>query len=235
MSNPISRDVESAQDLSRRLGLSFSNLSLLTRAFTHRSYVNEHSDALEDNERLEFLGDAVLDFIVGAWVFNRFPEMPEGDLTKMRSALVRNDQLAVFARRLDLGRALRLGRGESSSGGHLRDTLLGSVFEALIGSLFLDSGLGAVETFVNPMLDEARDSILDQIHDPKSQFQEWAQSQKMGTPRYKTVASSGPDHARTFDVEVELGGEVRGRGTGSSKAAAEHNAAQDALNNLGIK
>lgn len=233
-SQPEMRDVEPASDLARRLGLSFSNLFLLTRALTHRSYVNEHSDALEDNERLEFLGYAVLDFIVGAWVFNRFPEMPEGDLTKMRSALVRNEQLAVFARDLDLGRALRLGRGESTSGGHFRDTLLGSVFEALIGALYLDKNLSAVESFVNPMLEEARESILDEIHDPKSQFQEWAQSQKLGTPRYKTVSSHGPDHARIFEVEVELGGEVKGRGIGSSKAAAERAAAQDALNSLGM-
>lgn len=98
------RDIEPASDLSRRLGLSFSNLALLTRALTHRSYVNEHPEAVEDNERLEFLGDAVLDFIVGAWVYHRFPEMPEGNLTKMRSALVRNEQLAKFARKLDLGR-----------------------------------------------------------------------------------------------------------------------------------
>ena len=128
VSNFNAREVEPASDLGRRLGLSFSNLSLLVRALTHRSYVNEHSQAVEDNERLEFLGDAVLDFTVGAWVFNRFPEMPEGDLTKMRSALVRNEQLAKFARKLELGRALRLGRGESSSGGQDRDNLLGSAF-----------------------------------------------------------------------------------------------------------
>jgi ribonuclease-3 len=230
------REVEPASDLAVRLGLRFSNLSLLTRAMTHRSYVNEHTDAVEDNERLEFLGDAVLDFIVGAWVFNRFPEMPEGDLTKMRSALVRNEQLAVFARRLELGRALRLGRGEASSGGQTRDGLLGSLFEAVVGAVYLDPalGLGAVEVFVNPILEEVRESVLDEIHDPKSQFQEWAQSQKKGTPRYKTVGSRGPDHARTFEVEVELGGEIMGRGTGSSKAAAERAAAQDALNKPGL-
>jgi 23S rRNA maturation mini-RNase III len=157
------RDVEPASDLSRRLGLSFSNLSLLTRALTHRSYVNEHSQAVEDNERLEFLGDAVLDFIVGAWVYNRFPEMPEGDLTRMRSALVRNEQLAKFARKLDLASALRLGRGEASSGGQNRDNLLGSAFEALIGALYLDSGLAAVDAFVNPILEEAREPILSEI------------------------------------------------------------------------
>ncbi len=162
-----SRNVESASDLSRRLNLPFSNLSLLTRALTHRSYVNENPNTLEDNERLEFLGDAVLDFIVGAWAYNRFPEMPEGELTKVRSALVRNDHLASFSRRLKLTRALRLGRGEFASGGGERDVLLGSTFEALIGALYLDSGLGAVEAFVHPMLNESQKYILDQIHDPK--------------------------------------------------------------------
>ncbi len=234
VSNLNARDVEPAFDLSRRLGLTFSNISLLTRALTHRSYVNEHPEAIEDNERLEFLGDAVLDFIVGAWVYHRFPEMPEGDLTKMRSALVRNDQLAVFARNMDLGRAIRLGRGESSSGGFQRDNLLGSAFEALIGALYLESGLRAVEAFVNPMLEEARESVLDAIHDPKSQLQEWAQSERLGTPRYKTVNSTGPDHARIFEVEVEIGGQVKGRGAGSSKAAAEHAAAQNALDQLDV-
>ncbi len=234
MSNLNSRDVESASDLSRRLGLSFSNLSLLTRALTHRSYVNEYPQAVEDNERLEFLGDAVLDFIVGAWVYNRFPEMPEGDLTKMRSALVRNEQLAKFARELDLGRALRLGRGESSSGGQDRDNLLGSAFEALIGALYLDSGLGAVDAFVNPILEEARESILNEIHDPKSQLQEWAQAQKLGAPRYHVVSTSGPDHAVIFEMEVAIAGAVKGRGAGTSKSYAEHAAAQDALNNLGV-
>jgi len=232
MSNFNARDVESAHDLSRRLGLSFSNLSLLMRALTHRSYVNEYA-AVEDNERLEFLGDAVLDFTVGAWVYNRFPEMPEGDLTKMRSALVRNEQLAKFARNLDLGRALRLGRGEASSGGHNRDNLLGSAFEALIGALYLDAGLGAVDTFVIPILEEVRESILDEIHDPKSQLQEWTQSQKLGAPRYRVVGTSGPDHAVVFEMVVEVAGIVKGSGSGTSKSYAEHAAAEDALRNLG--
>jgi ribonuclease-3 len=163
----IPRDFESASDLSRRLGLNFSNLSLLTRALTHRSYVNENPNSPLDNERLEFLGDAVLDFIVGAWVYHRFPEMPEGDLTKMRSAIVRNDQLARFARSIRLGGALRLGRGELSTGGSQRDGLLGSAFEALIGALYLDAGMGAVEAFVHPMLEESQDFILSAVGDPR--------------------------------------------------------------------
>jgi len=233
MFNINARDVEPASDLSRRLGLSFSNLALLMRALTHRSYVNEYP-AVEDNERLEFLGDAVLDFIVGAWVYNRFPEMPEGDLTKMRSALVRNEQLAKFARKLDLGRALRLGRGEASSGGHDRDNLLGSAFEALIGALYLDAGLSAVDKFVNPILEEARELILSQIHDPKSQLQEWTQSQKLGSPHYRVVGTSGPDHAVVFEMVVEIAGVLKGRGSGTSKSYAEHAAAQDALKNLDV-
>src|SRR5512142_1734849 len=229
-----SRDFESASDLSQRLGLNFSNLALLTRALTHRSYVNENPDSLEDNERLEFLGDAVLDFVVGAWVYHRFPEMPEGELTKLRSAIVRNEQLAMFARHLKLGNALRLGRGEFASGGRERDGLLGSLFEALIGALYLDAGLGAVETFVDPLLEESQEFVLYEIHDPKSRLQEWAQSEKLGTPQYVTVGSSGPDHAKVFEVEVRIQGLTYGRGHGSSKQVAARIAAQTALESLGI-
>ena len=228
------QDFESSSALSRRLNLPFLNLSLLTRALTHRSYVNEHPNSSEDNERLEFLGDAVLDFIVGAWVYNRFPEMPEGDLTKMRSAIVRNDQLAVFARHLKLGDALRLGHGEYATGGSHRAGLLGSTFEAVIGALYLDSGLGSVEALVNPLLEDVRESVLTKIHDPKSQLQEWAQAQKMSTPRYHTVSMTGPDHAMEFEVEVEIDERVVGKGIGTSKHTAQQAAASDATKKLGI-
>lgn len=223
------RDVESAASLNVRLGLSFSNLSLLTRALTHRSYANEQFEGVEDNERLEFLGDAVLDFIVGEWAYNRFPELNEGDLTKIRSSLVRNERLAEFARKLELAPALRLGRGEKSTGGQDKDNLLGSTFEALIGALYIDSGIGGVKRFVNPLLEWMRESVLDELHDPKSQLQEITQSLKLGTPHYRVISASGPDHARIYEVEVEIASEVKGRGTGSSKSAAEHAAANDAL------
>jgi len=229
-----SREVEPASKLSRRLNLPFSNLSLLIRALTHRSYVNENPNSVADNERLEFLGDAVLDFIVGAWAYNRFPELPEGDLTKIRSAIVRNDQLANFARRIDLGGAVRLGRGEAASGGSDRDVLLGSAFEALIGAIYLDSGLGAVDAFVGPMLNEAQEHILDEIQDPKSRLQEWAQAEKLGTPQYVTISTKGPDHAKEFEVEVRIHGAAYGKGHGTSKQTAAHIAAQAALEALGI-
>jgi len=226
------REFESAASLSHRLGLTFSNLSVLTRALTHRSYANENSNITEDNERLEFLGDAVLDFVVGEWAYHRFPEMAEGDLTRIRSSLVRNERLAEFARHLDLAPALRLGRGERSSGGHLRDNLLGSAFEALIGAVYLDCGLDEVRRFMDPLLEWTRASVLDELHDPKSELQERTQSRKLGTPQYHVVNMSGPDHARIFEVEVEIAGEVHGRGSGTSKSHAERAAAQDALKNL---
>jgi ribonuclease-3 len=234
MSDLDSRDLESPEELNRRLGLNFSDLYLLVRALTHSSYVNEHFQSAEDNERLEFLGDAVLDFVVGAWVFNRYPEMQEGNLTKIRSALVRNDHLAKFARQLDLGRALRLGRGESASGGKDRDNLLGSAFEALLGAMYLDAGLESVEKFVTPMLDELRDSIASEAHDYKSELQEYTQGQKLGSPYYQVVNKTGPEHAAIFDVTVEIRGEVIGRGTGTNKSAAQHAAAHDALKNMGL-
>lgn len=229
-------DTESAADLATRLGLDFGNLHLLVRALTHRSYVNENPSAVEDNERMEFLGDAVLDFVVGAWVYNHFPEMQEGDLTRMRSALVRTDTLAEFARHLDLGPALRLGRGELASGGRQRDNLLCATFEAIIGAMYLDAGIPAVGDFIEPLLTEASEEVVSQVerYDPKSTLQEWAQSNKLGTPHYLTVDSSGPDHAKVFTVEVQVDGKPYGRGTGSSKQSAAQTAAQEALESLGL-
>ncbi len=235
LSNFNKRDVEPASSLNKRLGLPFSSLSLLTRALTHRSYANEHED-VEDNERLEFLGDAVLDFIVGEWAYHRFPEMPEGDLTKIRSSLVRNERLAEFSRTLDIASALRLGRGERASGGHLKDSLLGSAFEALVGALYLDKqNLEEVKHFIKPFLESIYISILDELHDPKSDYQELTQSLKLGTPHYRVINTSGPDHARTYEVEVLISSEVKGRGTGSSKSNAERAAAKDALEKFNLK
>lgn len=226
------REVETASSLNERLGLSFSNFSLLTRALTHRSYANEHQDGSEDNERLEYLGDAVLDFIVAEWAYRHFPERPEGDLTKVRSHLVRNEHLAEFARQIDLGGALRLGRGERTSGGYLRDSVLGSAFEALLGAIYLDSDFDKVRNFMLPFLEPVQDTILDEVNDPKSQFQEEVQAYKMGPILYRVISTSGPDHARMYEVEVEINGKVMGRGSGSSKANAEREAARDALKKL---
>jgi len=228
---------EAPQEFANRLGLSLSDYGLLVRAFTHRSYANEHNDVLEDNERLEFLGDAVLDFLVGAWLYDHFPEMKEGDLTRLRSALVRTEQLAEFARRIDLGQAMRLGRGEGDGGGRNRAALLCGTFEALIGAIFLSEGIQAVQKFMEPMLAEAANRIIAarQEQDPKSVLQEWIQSQGFEHPMYRTVKADGPDHAKMFQVEVIIQGQVTGTGEGPSKQSAAKAAAWDALKAVGIE
>jgi ribonuclease-3 len=224
------------RELAQRLNLEFSDYLLLSRALTHRSYLNEHPEALEDNERLEFLGDAILDFLVGAWLYNRFPEMAEGSLTRLRSALVRTEQLAEFALQIDLGDAMRLGHGEAESGGRQRLALLCATFEALIGALYLDQGVEAVARFVEPLLESVADQILStgRFQDPKSLLQEWTQARGLGAPIYKTVSATGPDHAKVFDVDVIVNGTVQGRGTGNSKQAAAKAAARAAMKVLGV-
>ncbi len=216
--------------------VTFNDPLLLTRALTHRSYLNENPESLEDNERLEFLGDAVLDFLVGAWLYNRFPEMPEGNLTRLRSALVRTENLAHFAETIDLGSAMLLGHGESEGGGRERPALLCATFEALIGAIYIDQGIVKVQEFIEPKLEVAAQVILsgNKDKDPKSVLQEWAQSQGLGTPYYRTVSSSGPDHAKNFIVEVLIENEIRGSGTGHSKQAAAKIAAEQALEVLHI-
>jgi ribonuclease-3 len=231
--SPGSEDV---LNLVERLKLPFSNYALVTRALTHRSYVNEHPEALEDNERLEFLGDAVLDFMVGEWLYQHFPEMAEGGLTRLRSALVRTEQLAEFAQQIDLGAGIYLGRGEEETGGRERPALLCGVFEALVGALYLDAGLQAVRTFIEPLLLTKMGTVLlnRRETDPKSLLQEWVQSQGFGPPVYRTVDSSGLDHEKIFEVEVIVNGQGFGRGKGSSKQSAAKNAARDALELIGI-
>ncbi len=222
-------------DLTRiqeRLKLYFVDLSLLQRALTHRSYINEHPEhALEDNERLEFLGDAVLDFITGAWLYDRFPEMDEGRLTRLRAGLVRTETLASFAQRFNLGDAMLFGRGEDEFGGRTRRKNLCGAFEALVGAYYLDQGMEAVRVWVEPLLNPALEEILNRASDKdaKSLFQEWGQAVLGQTPSYHTVSSQGPDHAKEFTVEVLLGSVVCGMGTGQSKQSAAQAAARNAL------
>jgi ribonuclease-3 len=227
---------ETPEELASRLNLPFKNMMLLRRSLTHRSYINEHPESIEDNERLEFLGDAILDFMVGEWLYHRFPEMPEGDLTRMRSALVHTEQLAEFARQLDLGRGLRLGRGEVISGGRTRDALLCDEFEALIGALYLDAGLKSVEKFVYPLLESAAEDIIrnHKTEDPKSMLQEWAQAQGYETPAYITCSVDGPDHSREFEVKVLVNGNITATGRGRSKQSAEKSAARELLKMINI-
>jgi ribonuclease-3 len=215
----------------------FREASLLNRALTHRSYVNEHFElGLEDNERLEFLGDAVLDFVSAAWLYKRFPEASEGRLTRLRAALVKTEMLAEFATHLDLAGHVLLGKGERESGGQKRTNLLADAFEAVVGALYLDQGLEAVQRLIEPLFALATEHIVvDELErDAKSTLQEWSQAERGQTPRYRTVSASGPDHAKVFAVEVYLGNQAVGRGEGSSKQLATQAAAADAISRLEV-
>ena len=228
--------VTDLQEIAGSLNLPFKNMLLLNRALTHRSYLNEHPEAIEDNERLEFLGDAVLDFLSGDWLYNHFPEMAEGELTRMRSALVRTEQLAEFSSQVGLGELLHLGRGEEESGGRQRPSLLCAAFEALVGALYLDAGMDAVRAFVEPLIIATIAPILDERRDrdPKSVFQEWVQSQGFGPPIYRILSVCGPEHDKVFEVEVLSADKVYGKGTGPTKQAAAKVAARNALNEMGL-
>jgi ribonuclease-3 len=219
------------EEFARKAGLVFDDPGLLMRALTHRSYVNEHPDALEDNERLEFLGDAVLDFISANWLYNRFPEMDEGQLTRLRSSLVCTEQLGRFASEIGLGEALMLGQGEDASGGRERPALLCDAFEALVGALYLDGGFENVRTYIEPRFEGVVGRTLDDgtLVDARSQLQMWAQAEIGATPEYDTLDTTGPDHAREFLVSVSIQSKEFGRGRGRSKQEAAQNAAADAL------
>ncbi len=213
-------------------GVTFADKTLLQRALTHRSYVNENPDfLLEDNERLEYLGDAILDFVIGEYLYHHFPEMREGELTSLRAALVKTETLARFALQLDLGRYLFVGRGEAESGGRERPANLCAAFEALVGAIYLDQGLETVRDFLAPFVEPELERIIqgELDKDAKSLLQELSQGLLQLTPTYRTVAERGPDHAKEFTVEVVIGGQVYGRGRGPSKQAAAQAAARVAL------
>ncbi|PID86742.1 MAG: ribonuclease III [Chloroflexi bacterium] len=218
--------------IENKLGFHFKNRSVLMRALTHCSFLNENPDvSLEDNERLEFLGDAVLDFLVGAYLYHHFPEVDEGELTSLRAALVRAQTLADFAREWELGDALRLGYGEAESGGRERVPILCATFEAVIGAIYLDQGLEKVKALINPLIEPALKKILaEQLHkDAKSEFQVWAQARFGITPRYEVISTAGPDHAKVFTVKALVGKKTWGIGDGRSKQAAAQVAAREAL------
>lgn len=223
--------LENPQSFIQRLGLGVRDARLIARALTHRSYLNEHPEALEDNERLEFLGDAVLDFVVGAWLYNHFPEMAEGEMTRLRAAMVSTERLGEFGAYVDIGRALRMGRGEEESGGRTRLAMLCNAFEALIGAVYLDAGISEVQRFLDPLLNRSSAEIRNGQgdRDPKSLLQEWVQARGGDAPMYRIVSETGPDHSKYFDVEVVVGGQAVARGEGRSKQAASKIAAREAL------
>ncbi|MBN1642943.1 MAG: ribonuclease III [Anaerolineae bacterium] len=225
-------DISAAENA---LSLAFQDKTLLQRALTHRSYLNENPDyPLEDNERLEFLGDAVLDFAVGQYLYERFPEENEGFLTSLRAALVCTRSLSEFATQIGLGNHLLLGRGEDEGGGRERPAVLCGAFEALVGALYLDRGMEDVTDFILPIFEPALDNVLrnNLDKDAKSVLQELSQAYLGYTPRYHTVGTRGPDHDRIFTVAVTINGVTYGKGEGRSKQASAQAAAAEAIEHL---
>ncbi|GAE29210.1 ribonuclease III [Alkalihalobacillus hemicellulosilyticus] len=234
----LSKDQKQKFDeLMERLQLNFDNRKLLIQAFTHSSYVNEHRIfSCQDNERLEFLGDAVLELSVSQFLFKQFNTMSEGDMTKLRASIVCEPSLALFAQELKFGEMVLLGKGEEMTGGRARPALLADVFEAFIGALYLDQGLDTVLEFLNHTIyPKINDGAFSHMMDFKSQLQEFIQRDNLGLIQYLIVQERGPAHNREFVSEVQLNGETLGVGTGRSKKEAEQHAAQQALMNVNEK
>lgn len=217
------------------LGVRFRDISFLQQSLVHRSYLNENPDlALASNERLEFLGDAVLGFVVAERLYSQFPNFSEGELTKLRSALVRRETLSRIALSLQLGEYLCLGRGEEDSGGRSRSSNLSCGLEAVMGAVLCDQGFDVAKGFILRLLgSELEREIEDKlIADYKSRLQHIIQSERKITPVYRTIEELGPDHAKVFTVEVLAGDLILGRGCGRSKRAAEMEAAREAFESL---
>lgn len=222
--------------LEQRLSTSFKNLDLLVEALTHRSYLNEHREYTGNhNERLEFLGDAVLELAATNFLFKKFPAKPEGELTSYRAALVNTVSLAETAAALDVGAFLLLSKGEQKDTGRAREVILADAFEAIIGAIYLDAGYAAADAFIVKNVCSKIDGVISKrsYQDAKSRFQEIAQEKRSITPNYETLSEVGPDHAKLFTVGVFIGAKEIARGEGQSKQEAEQKAAEGGLDKMG--
>jgi ribonuclease-3 len=217
--------------LEERLGYQFRDRALLENALTHSSYANEHRDAgVSSNERLEFLGDSVLGMVVADYLYREHPHRPEGELTRTRAALVCESSLVEVARTLELGRYLRLGKGEDGDGGRERPSILADATEALLAAVYLDGGITQARRVIRALI-LTNEEELGASRDYKTLLQELVQQESGRTLTYRLVRAEGPDHAKRFSVEVELNGRTVGAGTGRTKKAAEQNAAKAAIGN----
>lgn len=227
-------DNQLVKELQEKYGIVFQNIDLLEQAFTHSSYVNEHRNLnLSDNERLEFLGDAVLELQVSQYLYKQYPELPEGKLTKMRAAIVREDSLSRFAKDCSFDRYMLLGKGEENTGGRKRPSLLCDLFEAFLGALYLDQGFDTVWTFIEQVIfPQVEAGAFSHEMDHKTRLQEFLQRNGDIAIDYRLIKEEGPAHERIFWTEVYAGDRLIGTGQGKSKKLAEQNAAAQALADL---
>jgi len=219
-------------EIEKIIEVTFKSEELIKTACTHRSYLNEHKSTVkEHNERLEFLGDAVLELVVTDFLYRSYPKKPEGELTSWRAALVKTESLAELADELNVGQFLLMSRGEAKSGGRTRMALLANMVEAIIGAIYLDQGYDVAAKFIEKNINSKLDNIIKEgLHiDAKSHFQEVAQEKEGVTPHYEVIGEVGPDHDKTFEMAVYLHKKMWGKGKGNSKQTAQQAAAQDAL------
>jgi ribonuclease-3 len=223
------------EEFSKKLGLEYNNIDLLKEALTHRSYLNENNTCDSNhNERLEFLGDAILELIISEYLFNTYSDRPEGELTSFRAATVKTETLAQVSRDLGIGEYLLMSKGEETTGGRDKDYLLANVYESILGSIYIDQGYESCKRYVEsnliPRINYIVENRLD--IDAKTKFQEIAQNLYKQTPSYRLIEANGPDHEKIFTMAVMVGKKEHGRGEGASKQKAEEQAAQAALESL---
>lgn len=220
--------------LEQKLGYKFNNINLLKNALTHSSYANEVRNGFSSNERLEFLGDSVLSIVVSDYIYKHYPNMPEGELTKLRASLVCEKSLCTFSRELELSSYLMLGKGEDKGGGRERDSILADAFEAVLAAIYLDGGMEPARRHVmNFVLRELKHTDDEVFKDYKTALQEIIQRNPEESVTYILTDESGPDHDKSFTVEVRLNSNVIGKGTGKNKKRAEQMAAKEALMLMG--
>lgn len=222
--------VEDISKIEEKIGVKFKNKDLLNTAFVHRSYINENKSVKEHNERLEFLGDAVLELVTTEYLYSNYKN-PEGDLTNWRSALVKTESISAVAAKLGFEEFLKMSRGERASTGRSRQLILANSFEAVVGSIYIDQGYEAAKNFItNHLLINLPKIIEEKLYiDAKSRFQELAQEREGITPRYEVISEEGPDHNKAFLIAVKIGDKVWGEGKGASKQAAQQEAAKKAV------
>lgn len=228
------KNTNNLNNLEKRLGVAFKNQILLAQALTHRSFLNETDGKVLSNERLEFLGDAVISFVISSWLYKKFPHYPEGHLTNIRSGLVKTESLAIVAKKIEIGSFLSLSRGERKSGGEKNPSLLANTFEAIVGAICLDQGIEAANKIVRRNLLSLLKKIIKsgEFKGFKSLLQEEMQAKKRFSPDYRTIKEEGPDHAKTFTIGVYAQGKLITTGVGRSKKEAEESAAKAALEKL---
>lgn len=222
--------------LEEKLNYTFKNQKLLINALTHSSYANEARDGISSNERLEFLGDSVLSIVVSEYIYKKFRSLPEGELTKLRASLVCEKSLCAFSRELELGKYLRLGKGEDKGGGRERDSILADAFEAVLAAIYIDGGFEKAKNHVMRFItDELQHTDDEVFKDYKTALQEIIQRNPEESVTYILTGESGPDHNKVFEVEVRLNSNTIGKGTGKNKKQAEQSAAKEALKLMGAE